>query len=130
MAAALWQKLRLFVPTTRGSNWRACGHNERFRFYRYDPGQRFAWHLDGSFERTPTEQSAYTFMVYLNDRFEGGATEFDFRFAGVQDDPIVRVVPETGMALVFYHRILHQGAPVVSGRKYVLRSDVMYRWNR
>jgi hypothetical protein len=32
------------------------------------------------------------------------------------------------MALVFVHRILHRGAPVTTGRKYVLRSDVMYRW--
>ena len=35
--------------------------------------------------------------------------------------------PEWGKALVFYHRQLHEGLPVVRGRKYVLRTDVMYR---
>jgi len=35
--------------------------------------------------------------------------------------------PERGKALVFYHRQVHEGTPVVRGRKYVLRTDVMYR---
>jgi hypothetical protein len=33
----------------------------------------------------------------------------------------------TGHALLFQHRLLHEGCPVRSGIKYVLRSDVMYR---
>jgi hypothetical protein len=130
LAAELWERLRPFVAPRRGPHWQAAGLNERLRFYRYDPGQRFDWHLDGHYERSPTEQSALTFMVYLNDGFEGGATEFDFRLTGlaVGDGAVSAVVPEAGMALVFYHRILHQGAAVTRGRKYVLRSDVMYHW--
>jgi prolyl 4-hydroxylase len=31
------------------------------------------------------------------------------------------------MALVFDHQQVHEGAAVESGRKYVLRTDVMYR---
>ena len=129
LAADLWDRLRPFVPPARGS-WLAAGLNERLRYYRYDPGQRFDWHFDGYYERSPTEQSALTFMVYLNDGFAGGATEFDFRLTAVPagGDRLTPVVPEAGMALVFFHRILHQGAEVTSGRKYVLRSDVMYRW--
>jgi predicted 2-oxoglutarate/Fe(II)-dependent dioxygenase YbiX len=130
LAAALWDRLRPFVPAKRGTGWHAAGLNERFRFYRYDPGQQFDWHFDGYYERSPREQSALTFMVYLNAGYEGGMTEFNFRlYGGLTDaDPVTRVVPEAGMALVFAHRILHRGAPVTSGRKYVLRSDVMYRW--
>lgn len=129
LAAALWERLQPFVPPRRG-RWAAVGLNERLRFYRYDPGQLFDWHFDGSFERSPTEVSNLTFMVYLNGGFTGGATEFDFRLMGVDHDgdAITRVVPEAGLALVFVHRIFHQGAPVTAGRKYVLRSDVMYRW--
>ncbi len=37
------------------------------------------------------------------------------------------VKPECGKALVFFHRQLHEGAAVIRGRKYVLRSDIMYR---
>lgn len=101
--------------------WKLQGLNERFRFYRYDVGQRFARHTDGYFERLNGERSHFTFMVYLNDGFEGGATAFH------QSRPSLLVTPERGMALVFYHRQLHEGMPVVRGRKYVLRTDVMYR---
>jgi hypothetical protein len=42
----------------------------------------------------------------------------------------LRVRPEPGKALVFYHYLSHEGAPVTAGRKYVLRTDVMYRVGR
>jgi hypothetical protein len=131
LAADLWSKLQPLVPERFG-NWRAVGLNERFRFYRYDTGQKFDWHYDGCFERHPLERSRLTFMIYLNDGFEGGATEFHLsRMDGFsKDDPVEGVVPEAGMALVFEHAILHQGSPVTSGRKYVLRSDVMYRYEK
>jgi hypothetical protein len=38
----------------------------------------------------------------------------------------VWVTPETGLGLLFDHYLLHEGAAVTSGRKYVLRSDVIY----
>jgi len=61
-------------------------------------------------------------MVYLNEEFTGGETKF------YQDDRTLRVTvsPKRGMALVFAHFQLHEGAPVVDGRKYVLRTDVVY----
>jgi len=129
LAAEMWDRLRPFVPG-RSQFWMPVGLNDRFRFYRYDPGQQFDWHFDGCYERSPLEQSAFTFMVYLNGGVAGGATEFNFRSrGGVQnDDPILRVQPEAGKALVFPHKILHRGAPVAGGRKYVLRTDVMCRW--
>ena len=74
LAAALWKRLAPLVPAERGS-WRACGLNERLRFYRYDPGQQFDWHFDGYFQRSPVEQSDLTFMVYLNGGFEGVLTD-------------------------------------------------------
>lgn len=57
--------------------------------------------------------------MYLNGGFEGGATAFRESRASLL------VTPERGKALVFYHRQLHEGLPVVRGRKYVLRTDVM-----
>ncbi len=128
LARTLWGRARPLVPPRRG-RWLAVGLNERFRFYRYDPGQRFVWHMDGAFHRDNGEQSRLTFMVYLNGGFEGGATEFNLRRSGMiqLDDPLLTVTPAAGKLLVFRHDILHQGAAVTSGRKYVLRSDVMYR---
>lgn len=64
------------------------------------------------------ECSERTFMIYLNDDFTGGQTAF-YEFD-------VDVAPRLGMALVFQHRLLHEGCTVRSGVKYVLRSDVMY----
>ena len=93
--------------------------NERFRCYRYEPGQRFAPHFDGAFVRDAHERSHLTLMVYLNEGFGGGSTAFL--------DWDREVAPRLGSALVFQHRLLHEGCTVTSGVKYVLRSDVMYR---
>ena len=125
LADRLWQRAKPFLPARIGA-WRATGFNERFRYYRYDPGQQFAPHGDGSFCRDNGEESQLTFMVYLNDDFTGGETIF------YVEPGIVRlnVRPERGMALIFVHRQWHAGAPVLAGRKYVLRTDVMYVHDR
>jgi hypothetical protein len=114
-ADLLWQRIRDAVPAFLKGR-QAIGLNERFRFYRYDPGERFAPHRDGAYRRPNGEESLLTFMVYLNEGFVGGETNFD----------TVSVTPRLGMALLFEHPLRHEGAAVTSGRKYVLRSDVMY----
>ena len=96
--------------------WLASGINERFRMYRYEVGQVFKWHRDGYYRRNERERSGLTFIVYLNDGFGGGHTDFEAH----------SVAPKSGMALCFRHELLHQGAPLTSGQKYVLRSDIMY----
>lgn len=118
LAAELFARVRQHVPASM-SGMQVVGANERLRCYRYDPGERFAPHYDGAFVRSPDEYSLLTFMIYLNDGFEGGETDF----------PTLRdaVVPRTGTALLFQHRVLHEGCVVVRGRKYALRSDIMYR---
>ena len=125
--AMLWDRVSEFVPSLFINQWRAFGVNERLRYYRYDPGQLFNWHLDGAFARSEDEKSFFTFMVYLNDDFEGGETSFHDGRPAFRDLGHFRVKPETGMALLFHHPIRHRGDTVVSGRKYVLRTDVMYR---
>ena len=117
----LWERIAPHVPASLEGR-RAIGINERLRFYRYDPGQQFAPHYDGSYRRPDGEESFLTFMIYLNEGFSGGETRFDLRYPYFD----VTVVPKTGMALCFLHYLRHEGAPVINGRKYVLRSDVMY----
>ncbi len=114
LAAELWSLIAPFAPRYRERA--PLKLNERLRFYRYQPGQRFDWHYDGSFRRAG-ERSFYTLMFYLNDDFEGGETSF-------KDDATIR--PRTGDALMFMHRQLHTGAEVTSGVKYVIRTDIMY----
>lgn len=123
-AARLWEKARKFVPETIEGR-HAVGINERLRFYRYEPGQQFDWHTDGYYRRDNGEQSCLTFMVYLNGGFSGGETSFD-EAPVPNKPPDFQVVPEAGMALFFKHMLVHKGGPVAEGRKYVLRSDVMF----
>ena len=103
----------------------AIGVNKRLRFYRYDPGQFFDWHTDGYFSRDNGDRSRLTFMVYLNEGFTGGETSFTDDAVAPQFSDF-SVTPTTGLALVFAHRLAHKGQQVIDGRKYVLRTDVMY----
>lgn len=125
-AQKLYQRLAGYLAPSFQHRWQPVGLNERLRLYRYDIGQKFEWHRDGHFERDNGERSQFTFMVYLNDDFEGGATSF-CDDTGLMPDGPLRIVPVKGMALLFHHPIMHRGDPVTKGRKYVLRTDVMYR---
>jgi predicted 2-oxoglutarate/Fe(II)-dependent dioxygenase YbiX len=127
-AAKLWERAAPLIPSPFLGH-PATGLNERFRFYRYDEGHTFRPHTDGHFARND-ERSQLTFMVYLNDECAGGETVVyltDDALIPEHDGAEIRVKPQTGKALVFYHYLLHEGAPVTAGRKYVLRTDVMYR---
>mmetsp|Transcript_83768 Transcript_83768/g.236610 ORF Transcript_83768/g.236610 Transcript_83768/m.236610 type:complete len:422 (-) Transcript_83768:169-1434(-) len=115
-------------PWTGSRPFHAVGLNERLRFLRYDGGTYFAPHFDGQYIRGEDgerqgERSYVTFQLYLNDGFEGGAT----RFMNGYDESIgIDVVPRTGSVLLFEHAMLHEGSMLVSGRKYALRTDIMY----
>jgi predicted 2-oxoglutarate/Fe(II)-dependent dioxygenase YbiX len=99
--------------------------NERFRYYRYRKGQQFDWHMDGAYMRANGERSLFTLMFYLNEGFKGGDTTFsDWGSPLVFDD--FAITPQSGKALLFFHPISHKGEPVMSGEKFVLRTDVMY----
>jgi 2OG-Fe(II) oxygenase superfamily len=91
-------------------------HLNHFWFYtRYPPGGGLPGHYDGV---TSCEDSVSvaTLLIYLNDDFEGGHTAF---LDGES------VVPKTGLAVVLRQDAFHAGAPVASGIKYLLRTDVM-----
>lgn len=124
LARDLWERIEEVVPVEL-EGYRAVGVNERFRYYRYDAGMLFDWHQDATFERDDGEQSFWTLLVYLNDGFAGGETSFNDECSDESFDEF-QVTPETGLGLFFLHPVHHKGEPVVAGRKYVLRTDVMY----
>lgn len=110
----LWQRLQAAgLPDVAGQT--ARGLPKDLRFYKYSPGQRFKMHKDGPWTESGLT-SQLTLLVYLNEAFAGGST--DFREFVVQ--------PKTGAALLFLHDTWHEGAAVQAGTKYVLRSDVLY----
>lgn len=115
MAEAIWSNVDHFFEPI--ADFTPVGLNEMFRIYRYEMGEQFNKHRDGAYKRNAIEHSIFTFIIYLNDDFEGGETAFD-KFS---------VQPEPGMALCFHHPLRHKGNMVESGIKYALRTDVMYR---
>lgn len=124
LAVDLFKKIEPALITPFGGR-KAIELNEMFRVYRYEDGQQFDWHQDGFYQSPENLRSRFTFMVYLNDGFNGGGTTFaDWSQRPEFEDFTIR--PETGMALLFFHPMPHRGDPVLSGRKYVLRTDVMY----
>ncbi len=118
VAEQLWELVKDLMPYDI-DGWEPIGLNERFRFYRYKDGQQFKPHVDGAYKKSPTEMSKITLLIYLNEEFEGGATTLI-----IENEEII---PKTGQLLLFEHKLLHCGRPVISGTKYVLRTDVMYR---
>lgn len=117
LATNLLERVRPHVPESM-SGMTLAGIHVPVRIYRYQVGQRFGVHQDQSYAADERTRSLLTFMVYLNDDFAGGETDFV--------DLKRTIVPRTGAALLFQHMLLHAGETVTSGIKYVLRSDVLY----
>jgi len=87
--------------------------------------------LDATASRHRRQLSRLTFLVYLNDDFEGGHTTF--LIPAKEKNGVLNafpVKPLRGSILVFPHGScsapLHEGSPVVRGCKYVIRTEVEY----
>jgi predicted 2-oxoglutarate/Fe(II)-dependent dioxygenase YbiX len=138
----LWQRCR--VQIDRSENFggkRAVGLNARFRFYRYDKGDYFGAHTDGSwpgsrvidgklFDNAWNDRwSQLSFLLFLSEDFTGGATRFYV-------DPdnsanCVDVRTPLGGVLCFPHgehplHCVHASEPISGGVKYIIRSDVLF----
>ncbi|KAL3450321.1 hypothetical protein BJX65DRAFT_270582 [Aspergillus insuetus] len=142
----LWNRISPYVPASVNGR-RVRGINRRFRVYRYVPGAEYRCHIDGAwppsgispqgkyiYDASPPENrqsSMYTFLLYLNDEFEGGETTFFMPAAreGVLNAYPVR--PVMGSVAIFPHgeangALLHEGTGVRKGAKYIIRTDVEY----
>lgn len=135
MATALWGRVRAHADPqherapVQGLNW-------RFRIYRYEQGQRFSPHYDVR-TRLSVGETRYSVVFYLNDGFEGGGTRFfdekdkarrRGQGRGRKFDNRERFMlrPTVGSAVVFDHLLLHEGAEVIAGVKYAMRSDLIH----
>jgi hypothetical protein len=143
-----------------------AGLNRRWRVYKYAPNamESFAPHIDAGFPPSglTVDQDALvhdasadyasgivsrlTILLYLNDDFVGGETNFYSPLAASRGshEPVERIIaavrPVAGSCLIFPQCVgpdamdyarqywpLHEGSPVQSGApKYVIRSDILF----
>ena len=144
---ALWERVRHFVPADVAGKT-AQGINRRFRVYRYVPGAEYRCHIDGAwppsgihpitkayqYDSSPEnakQSSLFTFLIYLNDEFEGGETTFFLPSVREGVMNAYPVHPVMGSVAMFPHgetigALLHEGTGVRKGAKYVIRTDVEY----
>ncbi|KAJ9486432.1 hypothetical protein VN97_g6898 [Penicillium thymicola] len=114
------------------------GLNPNIRIYRYSAGQFFGQHYDdannitfpalNSRAKATPARTTWTLLVYLTS-CTGGETIFypEPTRANRSPEPIA-VAPEAGMALLHRHGdncMIHEGAEVTGGEKWVLRSDLV-----
>lgn len=85
--------------------------------HKYLPGHSLRSHVDGS-----RHGSVLSVLVYLNDDFSGGQTIFRQSFAS----PVVEasIEPLLGSILVLRQNAWHSAEEVLSGVKYIARTDI------
>jgi len=129
--------------------WVPTSVNEVVKFAKYKDHAKFLPHMDNLVMKNENEKSVFTMVVYLNDQqsdntvcggsFQGGETRFFTRpeknellpfisqANGYDDKVVTSIVPKAGTCLLFNHDVLHDGAPVLQGNKYIIRAEVMFK---
>ena len=95
------------------------GWGEPLNILKYSPGQQYKPHHDGTGSDNVSVREL-TALIWLNDQFEGGETDFpkiNVRIrGGVGDMLVFRNVREDG---AFDERMIHAGLPVTQGVKWM-----------
>jgi len=93
------------------------------RFIEYPLGGYIAPHVDGpSFDEASASLSTHTFLLYLCDTKEGGATHI---LSEMHGDTLASLQPVTGSILLFPHATAHWGDVVGDEPKVLLRGDLV-----
>eukprot|EP00041_Stephanoeca_diplocostata_P016318 m.320908 g.320908 ORF g.320908 m.320908 type:complete len:545 (+) comp20327_c0_seq2:232-1866(+) len=139
----LLRRCEKLLPAELGGGTLA-GINARWRLYRYGQNAVYRPHVDGAwpgsglvdghieYDMYGDRWSRLTFLLYLNEGFEGGCTTF-FTPGPIEGTLDARgILPRVGTVMCFPHgdtagSLVHEGSAVTSGAKYIMRSDVLYR---
>lgn len=117
LALRLYHRVAEHLPAALDER-QLLGFKPNMHFLRYATGHSSALHRDQPYRGEGEERSELTLLIYLNDAFEGGQTEFP--------DQACTVAPRVGRAVLFPHDAAHRGVTVSGGTKYVLRTEVYY----
>eukprot|EP01060_Flectonema_neradi_P034394 TRINITY_DN6025_c0_g1_i5.p1 TRINITY_DN6025_c0_g1~~TRINITY_DN6025_c0_g1_i5.p1 ORF type:complete len:325 (+),score=56.53 TRINITY_DN6025_c0_g1_i5:55-1029(+) len=132
----------LFLSRGMEGKWKPTGLSGVYRVVKYTSGGHIAPHFDGEFVASKESRSIKTILIYLNEGYEEGRTNFlDHRDDDIglryfqtangatqasPDDIIASVPIETGIGVVFDAKMLHEGTTLKSGTKWLLRADIVY----
>jgi len=129
VALIIWEAVKDLVPKQLEDGRDLRGIRSKMNFYRYSEGEFFNTHVDGGYRfRETGESSEYTFIVYLNDDFEGGSTRFcDVDYWVTSPKGIRQVNAKQGNVLIFRQPDMkHCGTLITKGTKYIIQGMVMY----
>ncbi|CAJ1956087.1 unnamed protein product [Cylindrotheca closterium] len=123
-----WPESKL-VPRNKDDEENSTDHDDTIND---SEGQQFCQRYKYDTDASGETRSFLTFLIYLNDGFEGGATRFYRPSNGSTGEMVAQgVEPKKGCVLVFPQgntaSLLHEGSAVTKGTKYVVRTDVLYR---
>ena len=120
-ALVLEQRIRHLIPNEyRGKKYHSI--NPRFRFLKYnDTSHHFTPHQDGCYS-TDKIMSMITILIYLNDNYIGARTCTNKDIKTI----ISEIEPKPGLVYLIDQDILHSVPNLISGTKYVIRTELMY----
>jgi len=129
VASIVWDAIKNLVPKELNDGRELRGIRSKMNFYKYAEGEFFDTHVDGGYRYRETgESSEYTFIIYLNDDFEGGSTRFcDIDFWKSNPQGVRQVNAKQGRVLIFRQpNMKHSGTTLRKGFKYIVQGMVMY----
>ena len=120
----IYKRIKDYIPPDLySSSWKINGLNDFFRFCKYEKGGIFGLHQDSSYIQNSYRRSWLTCMIYLN-KTNGGNTRF-FN-DGTSNKIIFELQPKDGQIIIFDPNLWHDGDKIISGEKYIIRTEVMY----
>lgn len=149
MSKIMMSRLKPYLPEVLVADdvrWRLLDFTHHWRYVKYETGGKFIPHWDGA-KMMEYAMTMFTVQLYLNDGFSGGNTRFYMDYEadrkatenipyGSQQLSASGIIPtdevkaKQGSALIFNHAedsVLHDGEEVLSGEKFIMRGDLLYR---
>jgi hypothetical protein len=82
----------------------------RYIYRMYDKNDYYDWHVDAEYGK----QCMFTYLVYLNDNFDGGETYFLHEK--------IKITPKQGSIICWIsdYRTIHKGSKIKTGKKKIL----------
>mgnify|MGYP004003071659 CR=1 FL=1 len=127
LANILFEKIKNYIP--KKIKKITVGMNKYIRLSKYKSGQFFGIHKDGiNFDKNNKQNMSYaTLNIFLNDDFDGGETIF---YDNSKKNVTLLCKPKRGRGSFFYSQQYHEGAKIIRGFKYLLRTDLMINHNK